>query len=95
MAAIEITAADLNRAAACARRWAPVQFEEDAYSAACFALFRAAEKFDRRGTWEGYSGERMRWAVLDELRKQGERFLPAEVAGLGWNDFGYPFLHYV
>ena len=70
MAAIEITADDLNRAAACARRWAPAQFEEDAYSAACYALFRAAEKFDGRGTWGGYSGERMRWAVLDELRRQ-------------------------
>src|SRR5574340_1702229 len=30
---------------------------------------------------------------LDELRKQCERFLPAEVAGFRWNGFGDSFLH--
>jgi len=29
---------------------------------------------------------------LDKFRQQGERFLPAEIAGLGRNDIGHPFL---
>src|SRR5581483_4917259 len=29
---------------------------------------------------------------LDELRQKGERFLPAETAGLGWDDIRDPFL---
>ena len=29
---------------------------------------------------------------LDELRKQSQRFLPAEIAGLGWDDSGHAFL---
>ncbi len=32
---------------------------------------------------------------FDELRKKGERFLPAEIASLWWDGVGYPFLHYV
>src|SRR5262245_20976523 len=30
---------------------------------------------------------------LDELGQQSERFLPAQIARLGRNDFGHPFLH--
>jgi hypothetical protein len=30
-----------------------------------------------------------------ELREKGERFLPAEIAGLWWDGLGYPFLDYV
>ena len=30
---------------------------------------------------------------LDELGQKNERFLPAEVACLGWNDSRHPFLH--
>src|SRR5436305_9148232 len=30
---------------------------------------------------------------LDELREQGEGFLPAEVAGFGWNDIRHALLH--
>ena len=30
---------------------------------------------------------------LDEQRQESERFLPAEIAGLGRNDVGHPFLH--
>src|SRR5687768_149728 len=30
---------------------------------------------------------------LDELRQQSERFLPAQIASLGRNDFGHSFLH--
>ena len=30
---------------------------------------------------------------FDELRKKGERFLPAEIAGLGRDGLRYPFLH--
>lgn len=66
----EITASDLNRAAAIARKNAPKWRFDDAYSAACFGLFRAAEAFDGRGTWDGYSGQRMKWAVLDEMKKR-------------------------
>src|SRR5262245_38054997 len=29
---------------------------------------------------------------LDELRKQGQRFLPAEIASLGWDDGRHAFL---
>ena len=32
---------------------------------------------------------------FDELRKKGERVLPAEIARLGWNGVRYPFLDYV
>jgi RTX calcium-binding nonapeptide repeat (4 copies) len=32
---------------------------------------------------------------FDELRKKGERFLPAEIARLWWDGLRYPFLHYV
>src|ERR671919_97737 len=32
---------------------------------------------------------------FDELRKKGERFLPAEIASLRWDGLGYPFLDYV
>jgi len=66
----EVTAADLSRAVAAARRatercsW----LWEDAYSDACLALFRAARDFDGRGTFEGYSGQRMRWAALDAVK---------------------------
>ena len=32
---------------------------------------------------------------FDELRKKGERFLPAEIASLWWDGLWYPFLDYV
>src|SRR6266511_2628955 len=32
---------------------------------------------------------------LDKFRQKSERFLPAEIASLGGNDIGYPFLHNV
>ena len=32
---------------------------------------------------------------LDEFRKKSERFLPAEIASLGWNDRWHAFLHYI
>lgn len=67
---VEITASDLSRAVAIARKNAPRWRFDDAYSAACFGLFRAAEVFDGRGTWEGFSGERMKWAVLDEMKRR-------------------------
>ena len=39
-------------------------------SAAAEALVRAAESFDGRGSWEGYSGQRMSWAVRDARRRR-------------------------
>lgn len=70
-----ITPDDLRRAhgiaaKACAnRRW----MVEDVYGAACEALAHASETFDGRGTWSGYSGQRMRYAALDEIKRLGGR----------------------
>ncbi|SNS41406.1 Sigma-70 region 2 [Micrococcales bacterium KH10] len=69
---VEIEKADLDRAAGVAHnatRGCSHLFVE-AYSAACLALFQASESFDGRGTWSGYSGQRMRWAAIDEVRRQ-------------------------
>ena len=35
----------------------------------------------------------IRHVGLDELRQKSERFLPAEAAGLGWDDSRHAFLH--
>src|SRR6266436_3128280 len=45
------------------------------------------------GSRIAHSGVLLRWNLgLHELRKQRERVLPAEIAGLGRNGFGYAFL---
>ena len=68
---VEISADDLKRAAAAATNatkqcsWLWVE----AYSDACLALFKASQHFDGRGTWEGYSAQRMRWAAIDAVRR--------------------------
>src|SRR5215510_16483848 len=39
-------------------------------------------------------GAQLLWNLrLDELREQGEGFLPAQIARLGWDDTGHPLLH--
>lgn len=63
----EIDHADMHRARAYAERIAPA--DSDIESAAMEGLLNAAETFDGRGSWTGYSNQRIRWAVLDELRR--------------------------
>lgn len=89
---ITIERDDLERAKAIAskaagpNRW----LYEDLLSAACEALTKAAMTYDGRGTWSGYSAQRMRWAALDEYKRmvgQGPRARAIKTAlGLpdGW-----------
>lgn len=61
---MSVSADDIRRA----RRMA--KGDPDLESAACMALAKAAATYDGRGTWSGYSGQRMAWAIVDEQRKR-------------------------
>lgn len=70
-AKVIVTTEDMSRARGIARHASsgrPWLFD-DCYSAAALALAKAALAYDGRGTWEGYSGSRMRWAALDEIKR--------------------------
>lgn len=57
---------------------------QDAESAACEALVKAADKFDGRGDWVGFSIQRMQWAIKDLNRQRARR---AEIAPMiPWDD---------
>lgn len=60
---MEISRDDMIRARAIAR--GDVELE----SVACEALVVAARDFDGRGTFSGYSGQRMSWAVANERKR--------------------------
>lgn len=60
---------DIAAKACSTRRW----LIDDAYGAALEALAKAEQTFDGRGTWSGYSGQRMAWAARDEIKRQAGR----------------------
>lgn len=62
-----ITPADMHRARSYAEHTAPGDC--DIESAAMLGLLTAAQTWDGRGSWWGFAGQRVRWAVLDELRR--------------------------
>ncbi|WNM25235.1 hypothetical protein [Demequina capsici] len=43
--------------------------DSDVESAAMAGLLLASETYDGRGSWRGFAGQRIRWAIVDELRR--------------------------
>ena len=64
---MELSNQDLDRARSIANQHGP-SGDGDLESAAMAGLLEAATAFDGRGSWEGFSAQRVKWRVRDHLR---------------------------
>ncbi len=88
---VEIAARLLSRRLAGAEKW------EDLYDLGLPGLHLAKTQWDGRGEFEPFAIERIRWAMLDELRKQkrGARSMAVAATELSARENGRPYAEVV